>query len=146
MRASHTDKFITAIIVATFFFLRCPQTMGDEPLKPITAFAKDSRVLFQGDSITDGKRGRSPDPNHILGHGYVFIIAAKYGAGFAELNLDFVNRGVSGNTVLDLEKRWQTDTLDLKPDLLCVLIGVNDNGHQIMADERVRTVDRFWPD
>ena len=71
--------------------------------------------------------GSGADPNHILGHSYVFLIAAKFGAAFPERQLDFVNRGVSGNTVLDLEKRWQKDTLDLKPDLLSILIGVNDN-------------------
>ena len=78
--------------------------------------------MFQGDSITDGNRGRSPDPNHILGHGYAFIIAAKHGALFPESKLEFFNRGVSGNTVLDLEKRWQKDTLDLKPDVLALLL------------------------
>jgi lysophospholipase L1-like esterase len=98
-----------------------------EPEVPAAAFVKNSRILFQGDSITDMNRGRGTDPNHILGHSYVFLIASKYGAAFPDLNLDFVNRGISGNTVLDLEKRWQKDTLDLKPDLLSILIGVNDN-------------------
>src|SRR5579864_9473297 len=93
----------------------------------IPVFRKAMRILFQGDSITDGNRGRKEDPNHILGHSYVFIVAAKYGASCAELNLTFLNRGISGNKVSDLEKRWQTDTLDLKPDLLSILIGVNDN-------------------
>ncbi len=79
--------------------------------EPIAAFTPNARILFQGDSITDGNRGRSADPNHILGHGYAFIIAAKYGAAFPEANLDFMNRGISGNTVLDLEKRWVKDTL-----------------------------------
>ena len=92
----------------------------------IPLFAVGSRVLFQGDSITDGNRGRSDDPNHILGHGYAFIIAAQYGAAFPERNLTFLNRGISGNTVADLQKRWQKDTLDLKPDVLSILIGVND--------------------
>ena len=91
------------------------------------AFEKDSVILFQGDSITDGNRGRGADPNHILGHGYAFVIAAKYGAAIPEQNLNFMNRGISGNRVTDLQKRWQTDTLDLKPDLLSILIGVNDN-------------------
>jgi hypothetical protein len=64
----------------------------------ILVFSEGARILFQGDSITDGNRGRSADPNHILGHGYVFIIAAKYGAYLAPLNLEFMNRGNSGNT------------------------------------------------
>ena len=91
------------------------------------AFGAKARILFQGDSITDGNRGRSADPNHILGHGYCFIIAAKYGAQFPERKLDFMNRGVSGNTVSNLLARWQKDTLDLKPDVLSVLIGINDS-------------------
>ena len=68
-------------------------------VEPIPAFAAGSRILFQGDSITDGNRGRNLDPNHILGHGYVFITAARHGAAFPTANLDFYNRGVSGNTV-----------------------------------------------
>ena len=98
-----------------------------EPETPPAAFVPKARILFQGDSITDMARGRGTDPNHVLGHSYVFLLAAKYGAAFPELEIDFVNRGVGGNTVLDLEKRWQKDTIDLKPDLLSILIGVNDN-------------------
>ena len=85
--------------------------------EPIAAFTPDARILFQGDSITDGNRGRSADPNHILGHGYVFIIAARYGTAFAAMNLEFMNRGSSGNTVRELQKRWEKDTLELKPDV-----------------------------
>jgi lysophospholipase L1-like esterase len=109
--------------------------------EPISAFTSGARILFQGDSITDGNRGRSPDPNHILGHGYVFIIAAKYGAAFAARNLDFMNRGVSGNTVRDLQKRWAKDTLELKPDVLSILIGVNDQSHDVPLDEYERTYE-----
>jgi lysophospholipase L1-like esterase len=114
--------------------------------EPIAAFTPNARILFQGDSITDGNRGRSPDPNHILGHGYAFIIAAKYGAAFPDLKLDFMNRGVSGNTVLDLEKRWQKDTLDLKPDILSILIGVNDNGRNIPFDQYEQVYDKLLTD
>ena len=103
--------------------------------EPVAAFTTGARILFQGDSITDGKRGRNADPNHILGHGYAFIIAAKFGAAFPELKLDFINRGVSGNTVPDLQKRWQADTLDLKPDILSILVGVNDAGRGLPMDQ-----------
>jgi lysophospholipase L1-like esterase len=109
-------------------------------------FRPGTRILFQGDSITDGNRGRSADPNHILGHGYAFIIAAKFGGGFPELKLDFMNRGISGNTVLDLEKRWQKDTLDLKPDILSVLIGVNDNGRNVPLDQFEQVYDKLLTD
>lgn len=109
-------------------------------------FAPNMRILFQGDSITDGNRGRSADPNHILGHGYAFIIAAKHGAAFPETKLEFFNRGVSGNTVLDLEKRWQKDTLDLKPDVLSILIGVNDKGRGVPFEQYEQVYDKLLTD
>lgn len=86
------------------------------------------------------------DPNHILGHGYVFVIAARYGAAFPERNLTFLNRGVSGNTVLDLAKRWQQDTLDLKPDILSILIGVNDNSKGVPFDQYEQVYDKLLAD
>jgi lysophospholipase L1-like esterase len=112
-------------------------------IEAIPAFTQDSRILFQGDSITDGNRGRSLDPNHILGHGYAFIIAARHGAAFPERKLDFFNRGVSGNTVLNLETRWAKDTLALKPDLLSVMIGVNDNSHGVALETYETTYDKI---
>jgi lysophospholipase L1-like esterase len=84
------------------------------------------RFLFQGDSITDGNRGRNEDPNHILGHGYCFAVSSRIGADFPQHGFQFINKGISGNTVSDLEKRWQADTLDLKPDVLSLLVGIND--------------------
>jgi lysophospholipase L1-like esterase len=108
--------------------------------------AAKTRILFQGDSITDGNRGRSADPNHILGHGYVFLLGAKHGGTFPELKLDFVNRGVSGNTVLDLEKRWQKDVLDLQPQVLSILVGVNDSGKKVPLDLFASTYNKLLTD
>jgi lysophospholipase L1-like esterase len=130
-------------LVVTALMLAPPALPAAEgPDAVPAAFREDARILFQGDSITDGNRGRDADPNHILGHGYAFLIAAKFGASVPERNLDFLNRGVSGNTVLDLEKRWQKDTLDLKPDVLSVLIGVNDN-KRVPLDQYERTYDKL---
>lgn len=109
----------------------------------IAAFGENARILFQGDSITDGNRGRSADPNHILGHGYCFIVAAQYGAAFPERSLTFLNRGISGNTVLDLQARWQKDTLELKPDVLSVLIGINDAGKKVPLDQYEQVYDQL---
>ena len=134
----HTIPVLAALLLAPSAALRA--------VEPVAAFAPGARILFQGDSITDGNRGRSADPNHILGHGYVFIIAAKYGAAFPDLKLDFLNRGISGNTVLDLEKRWQKDTLDLKPDVLSILIGVNDDGRGIALDQYEQVYDKLITD
>jgi lysophospholipase L1-like esterase len=134
----------TQIVVAAALLLTPPAVL--QAVEPIAAFAPNARILFQGDSITDGNRGRTADPNHILGHGYVFIIAARQGAAFPELKLDFINRGVSGNTVLDLEKRWQKETLDLKPDVLSILIGVNDNGRHVPLDRYEQVYDKLLAD
>jgi lysophospholipase L1-like esterase len=110
---------------------------------PLPAFHEGDRILFQADSITDGNRGRNSDPNHILGHGYQFIISAKYGAELAHRNLTFMNRGISGNKASDLARRWQEDTLDLKPDILSILVGVNDLGSGVMAAEYEQQYDEL---
>lgn len=89
--------------------------------------------LFQGDSITDGNRGRNNDPNHVMGHGYAFSIASRIGADFSQSDLSFYNRGISGNTIPDLQKRWQTDTLELKPNVLSLLVGIND-AHAVVSN------------
>ena len=90
-------------------------------------------VLFQGDSITDCGRDRAAaDANRTgaLGTGYPLLIASSELAAHAERGIKFYNRGISGNKVPDLEQRWATDTLALKPDVLSILIGVNDYWHK----------------
>ncbi len=100
-------------------------------------------ILFQGDSITDGNRGRNDDPNHIMGHGYAFSIASRVGADYPEKRLMFYNRGISGNKVTDLASRWQTDTLDLKPDVLSILVGVNDASSVVLKWEPIVSVEKY---
>ncbi|AFK87468.1 MULTISPECIES: SGNH/GDSL hydrolase family protein [Thermoanaerobacterium] len=81
-------------------------------------------VLFQGDSVTDAGRDReNPDD---LGFGYPNIIASMFYALHPELNVKFLNRGISGNRVRDLKERWQNDCIDLKPTVVSILIGIND--------------------
>jgi lysophospholipase L1-like esterase len=141
MRASRASISIIAFVLA--LFVQSSMTIAQ------CLFAPHSTILFQGDSITDMGRGRTLDPNHILGHGYAFIIAAREGADYPDDRLTFLNRGVSGNETGDLEARWQTDTLDLKPDVLSILIGVNNVGHKLKAeqpfsvDEYQRSYDRL---
>jgi lysophospholipase L1-like esterase len=113
---------------------------------PMPPFRPGTRILFQGDSITDMNRGRTADPNHILGHSYAFLIAAKYGAMLPERNLVFMNRGVSGNTVADLAVRWEKDTLDLKPDILSILVGINDASRQTPFEEFEKLYDKLLAD
>jgi lysophospholipase L1-like esterase len=105
---------------------------------------KGLTILFQGDSITDGNRGRNEDPNHIMGHGYAFSIASRVGADFPTAGYKFYNRGTSGNTITDLKNRWQQDTLDIKPDVLSVLVGINDAAllvHKTIVGEN--DIDKF---
>lgn len=131
--------FCSLVTLGLSFFT----AIASSALEAVPAFQAGTRILFQGDSITDGNRGRSADPNHILGHGYAFIIAARHGATFPEAKLDFMNRGVSGNTVLDLEKRWKADVIDLKPDILSVLIGVNDRGKKVALEQFEQVYDEI---
>lgn len=82
-----------------------------------------SVVLFQGDSITDAGRIRNTDD---LGHGYALIAAAWFQALYPEKRVHFINRGISGNRIPDLQARWQTDCLELRPTWVSILIGVNE--------------------
>lgn len=104
---------------------------------PPAIFRKGAKILFQGDSITDGGRSRDGDPNHDLGHGYAYLIAADAAAHFPERNLTFHNRGVSGNKISDLVERWRSHTIDLRPDIVSILIGVNDIWHNLDAGNEV---------
>lgn len=93
---------------------------------------KNDVILFQGDSITDAGRKRKderPNSNRAFGTGYAYIAASKLLNDLPEKELVIYNRGISGNKVYQLAERWQKDCLDLKPDLLSILIGVNDYWH-----------------
>ena len=111
-------------------------------LAPADAFEPGSVVLFIGDSITHGGRGR--DMNHVYGHGYAAEIASRYLGYRADRDLCFLNRGISGDSTPTLLKRWRKDAIEpvasekgwaepfprrtgrLKPDVISLLIGVND--------------------
>lgn len=123
---------------------------GQTTSSPPVIFTKNARILFQGDSITDGGRDQSGQyKGRAMGHGYAYIIAGNCGGHFPELNLTFLNRGISGNTVADLAARWQKDTIALKPDILSILIGVNDvsgilkAGKEMPCAEIEATYDRI---
>jgi len=94
-------------------------------------------IVFIGDSITDA--GRSEPAYQPFGFGYVHFVANLLLAKYPRLNLNIVNTGISGNTVQDLKARWETDCIAYKPDILSVLIGVNDLWRQYAEPER-------WPD
>jgi len=85
------------------------------------------KILFQGDSITDA--GRSREDLTDLGPGYPSYAAKFIKEAHPDMEFEFVNRGVSGNKVSQLIERLQEDFIDLKPDVVSVLIGVNDTWH-----------------
>jgi len=94
-------------------------------------------ILFQGDSITDAGRKRDvADANSepAFGSGYAWLAAAQMLVDSPDANLKFFNRGISGNKVNQLAERWQADCLDLKPNVLSILIGVNDFAHARSGD------------
>lgn len=95
-------------------------------------FNKGSVILFQGDSITDAGREKMrelPNDGWSFGWGYANIIASEILQDLPEHELIIYNRGISGNKVYQLSERWQKDCLDLEPDVLSILIGVNDYWH-----------------
>jgi lysophospholipase L1-like esterase len=91
-------------------------------------------VLFQGDSITDSGRNRDQEAmansQPAMGWGYAWLAASQLLIDRPDDNLQIFNRGISGNKVFQLDDRWQQDCLDLKPNVLSILIGVNDFWHK----------------
>ncbi len=81
-------------------------------------------VLFQGDSITDADRARFYPED--LGRGYAQMAAGWFGWRYPERGVRFLNRGVGGDRVVDLLARWDDDCLALRPDVLSILIGINE--------------------
>lgn len=100
-----------------------------------------STVMFAGDSITDCQRLVSEQG---LGFGYPLRIAGEWGHRHPDRPVTWLNSGIAGNKVMDLEPRWQADVLDRRPDLVSVLVGINDVGwHTYAADGYVIPVEDY---
>lgn len=96
-------------------------------------------ILFQGDSITDALRKR--DDEFFAGNGYPTLVSGRL--GYEEPGqYRFLNRGISGNRIVDLYARILIDLINLKPDVLSILIGVNDVWHEIERQNGV-AADKF---
>lgn len=89
---------------------------------------KGDKLVMIGDSVTDCERARPVGEGlfNAIGRGYVSYVDALLGSAYPELGIRVVNMGISGNTARNLKERWQTDVIDLKPDWLSVMIGIND--------------------
>ena len=96
-------------------------------------------ILFQGDSITDCSRDRSNF--YSLGTGYANLVASSLGCDCPG-EYTFINKGISGNRIVDLYARIKADFINLKPDYASIYIGVNDTWHEINSQNGVAT-DKF---
>jgi lysophospholipase L1-like esterase len=96
-------------------------------------------ILFQGDSITDAGRSYTDDAG--LGSGYPLFVAGRLGMD-SPGQWRVINRGISGNRVVDLYARWKIDCLNLKPDVISILIGINDVWHELGSKNGVEA-DKF---
>ena len=93
-------------------------------------------ILFQGDSITDS--GRNYESTIFEGYGYVTMIKGILGLKYPE-KYTFMNKGISGNRIVDVYARIKSDIINLKPDYLSILIGVNDVWHEFSRKNGVAT-------
>lgn len=97
-------------------------------------------ILFQGDSITDCDRNR--EDIYDLGNGYPKYVEKYLKEKHPECNLRLINKGVSGDRSVDLVKRWQKDCIDIKPDIISILIGINDTWRRYDEND-ITTADEF---
>jgi lysophospholipase L1-like esterase len=106
-------------------------------------------VLFQGDSITDSGRNRSkentPNDSQCLGSGYALLAASALLDEYSKIKPTIYNRGISGNKVYQLAERWDKDCIALKPDVLSILIGVNDFWHTLNGNYK-GTLEKYQTD
>lgn len=109
-----------------------------------------SKLIMIGDSVTDCGRAQPAGEGLFgaLGNGYVSLVDGYLSAVYPELAVRVINKGTSGNNVRSLAERWQADVIDLKPDWLSVMIGINDvwrqydtpripEGHVLLAEYRM---------
>ena len=100
------------------------------------------KILFQGDSITDADRVYSD--MHNLGIGYAMEAAKNLSAKYPDVEFEFINLGINGHQTMDLVARLQSDFIDIQPDIVSILIGINDTWHH--ADDKSWIPDDVFED
>ena len=128
--------FIKKAAIGSLFAVSIPEIISASGVSSATKYklTDGQTILFQGDSITDS--GRNKDDNgfnssRALGSGYPMLAGAEMLEKFSGSNLKIYNKGISGNKVFQLAERWDKDCIDIKPDILSILIGVNDIWHKL---------------
>jgi lysophospholipase L1-like esterase len=130
-------NFIKKVTLGGLMAVSIPEILSASMVSSATkkcSLSKDNIILFQGDSITDAGRIREENSfnnSRALGSGYPMLAGAELLEKYASLNLKVFNKGVSGNKVFQLADRWDADCLGIKPDILSILIGVNDIWHKL---------------
>jgi len=132
-----------AVLATTGRSVAAEEKPSNSPLK----LKEGATILLQGDSITDaGRDKKNAEPNNVraLGRGYAQLIGYHLLSKYPEKNLKVYNRGISGNKVPDLDRRWDGDCIDLKPDVLSIMIGVNDYWHTVAFGSKYKgTVETY---
>lgn len=149
--AFNRRKFITNAAIGTLASIAIPDIVSaattNAAAKKIQLNANDV-ILFQGDSITDWGRNKSdttPNSFQMLGNGYVYLASAELLLKNPDKNLKIYNKGISGNKVFQLADRWDTDCLAIKPNVLSIMIGVNDFWHTLTSGYK-GTIDTYRTD
>ncbi|MFB2118628.1 SGNH/GDSL hydrolase family protein [Parapedobacter sp. 2B3] len=134
-------KFLGTSLAGAALAVSLPEIVK-AAIAPATAAPKiriteNDVILFQGDSITDAgrdKKSDSPNNSGALGHGYALLAAANLLHTHATKQPLVYNKGISGNKVHQLAARWEEDCVSLKPNILSILIGVNDYWHTLSGN------------
>ena len=100
------------------------------------------KILFMGDSITDAER-TTTGCGQGLGCGYARLVSAHLGYKYPD-EYEFINRGINGNRIVDLYARIKADVIELKPDYMSILIGVNDVWHDLEPIPNGVAPDKFF--
>jgi len=144
-------NFLRNVAVGTIGTIAIPQivsaAMAEKKVKKIE-LKNDDIILFQGDSITDAGRNKTDikaNSSAFLGSGYAFLSASYLLNAYPTKNLQIYNTGISGNKVFQLADRWDKDCLNIKPNVLSILVGVNDFWHTL-TNGYTGTIDTYRDD
>ena len=111
------------------------QDFENKPKNDKVAIQPGHTILFIGDSITDEGRDRSDSKD--LGKGYPLLVASHLWNQYPSYDLNILNRGIGGDEVFNLKERWEEDCLNYNPDIVSILVGVNDVWWHIDDEEKL---------